>query len=155
MQLVSANESHIPQIRNIAHRNFDEVLSKVHSSEIVMKCKAALSMENLTAHLSWKKVYVMLDGNIVVGTGAFANFGTAEQPKWSVSHLYVLPENHGKGIGRQIVQQLIHDARHEAARTLHVPSSRHAVGFYQRMGFVTDPVQPDTADEITWMTLAV
>ena len=139
MHLIRANESHIPQIRNIAHRNFDEVLSKVHSSEIVMKCKAGHSIENLTAYLSWKKVYVMLDHDMVVGTGSLANFGTAEQPKWSVSNLYVLPENHGMGIGRQIIQQLIHDARHEAAKTLHVPSSRNAVGFYQRMGFVIDP----------------
>ena len=155
MQLIRASEAHIPHIRNISHRNFDEVLSKVHSSEIVMNCKAAHSIENLTAHLSWKKVYVMLDDDMVVGTGAFANFGTAEQPKWSVSNLYVLPERHGKGIGRQIIQQLIHDAQHEAAKNLHVPSSRNAIGFYQRMGFVVDSVQPDVAGEITWMTLAV
>jgi hypothetical protein len=37
-------------------------------------------------------------------------------------------------------------------KDLHVPSSRNAVNFYKKMGFVEDIVQNDIKDEITWMT---
>ncbi|MDR2505686.1 MAG: GNAT family N-acetyltransferase [Oscillospiraceae bacterium] len=155
MRLILANESHIFGIKCLLTRNFDEVLSKAHSPEIVKKFKEELSTENLTLQLSRKKVYVMVDDATVIGTGAFANFGTREQPKWSVSNLYVLPENHRQGIGKQLIERLIQDAQYESAKELHVPSSRNAVGFYQKMGFVIDSAQPDFADEITWMTLAL
>jgi len=155
MQLILAGKIHIPQIKNLLDRNFNEVLSKTHSPEIINKFKLELSVENLTSQLSWKKVYVMIEDGNVVGTGSFANFGTVEQPKWSVSNLYVLPEEHIKRIGSYIIKQLIQDAQQESAKTLHVPSSRNAVGFYQKIGFVVDSLQPDVADEITWMTLII
>ena len=48
--------------------------------------------------------------------------------------------------------QLVNDAKETGALELHVPSSRNAVGFYEKMGFSVDNVQQDIQDEITWMT---
>ena len=153
MKIREANAEDIESIKLIIDRNFDEVISQYHSAAIVNKFKEHNSVENLKSQLGWKKIYVAAEENgQVVGTGAFANFGTAESPKYSVSNLYVLPEWHRKGIGAKILEILIGDAQKRNADTLHVPSTRNGVAFYEKFGFAIDKIQPDIDDEITWMT---
>ena len=147
-----AKKDDINDIHRILERNFDEIMSKQHSKEILEKFKEYNSCDNLIKQLSWKQIYVTEDNGQIVATGAFANFGTEEAPKYSVSNLYVLPEYHNKGIGRLIIYKLIENAVKVNASELHVPASRNAIGFYEKMGFVIDKEQPDVMDELTWMT---
>lgn len=153
MQIRTADERDLEQIKQLIDRNYDEIMSESHSPEIIKKFKEHSSISNLASQLSWKTVYVADDHGDMAGTGAFANFGTDESPKYSVSNLFVLPERHGKGVGTQIMNVLIADARKNHAAAFHVPSSRNAVSFYAKFGFTVDEVQPDAQDEITWMTM--
>ncbi len=150
-----ANKEDIVYIRLLLERNFDEVMSKHHSKEILDKFKAHNTCDNLLLQLSWKRIYVAEDNGRIIATGSFANFGTEETPKYSVSNFYVLPEFHNKGIGKLLITKLVEDAVAKNAPELHVPSSRNAVGFYNKMGFETDKEQPDLSDEITWMTMRI
>jgi hypothetical protein len=43
----------------------------------------------------------------------------------------------------------------KGAELFHVPSSRNAVGFYSCIGFEVDENQPDSDDEITWMSMKI
>lgn len=43
----------------------------------------------------------------------------------------------------------------QSVEFLHVPSSRNAIGFYEKMGFVKNEVQNDMEDEITWMSMEI
>ncbi len=52
-----------------------------------------------------------------------------------------------------LFKQLFNDAKANNAKSFHVPSSLNAVGFYEKIGFVVDEMQPDKDDEITWMTM--
>jgi ribosomal protein S18 acetylase RimI-like enzyme len=142
-------------IRMILERDFDEIMSKYHSKEILDKFKAHNSYDNLVSQLSWKRIYVAEKNGQIIATGSFANFGTSDSPKHSVSNLYVLPEFQNMGIGKLLVTKLIEDAIEENALEIHVPSSRNAVGFYKKMGFESDKEQPDLLDEITWMTMQI
>lgn len=148
-----ADENDIGSIKELLDRNFDEIISNYHTVSIVNKFKEHNSIDNLKTQLTWKKVYVADDKGRIVGTGAFANFGTESEPKYSVSNLYVLPELHRKGIGKQIMKVLLTDAEENNAHTFHVPSTRNGIRFYENSGFKVDDIQPDTGDEITWMTL--
>ena len=150
-----ANESDISDIKRLMDRNFDDVISRYHSLAVVDKFKEHNSVESLQVQLNWKKIYVAVIEGTIGGTGAFANFGTEEVPIYSVSNLFILPELHGKGIGGQILDVLINEARDNDASTFHVPSSRNAVNFYAKYGFRVDDLQPDENDEITWMTLVI
>ncbi len=60
---------------------------------------------------------------------------------------------HRQGIGSLLIEHLFDVARNSRIKYLHVPSSLNAIPFYANKGFVKDDVQPDMADEITWMTL--
>jgi ribosomal protein S18 acetylase RimI-like enzyme len=91
----------------------------------------------------------------IIATGAVANFGNEGTPKYSVSNFFVKPELHRKGIGRFLFDSLLKIAISKGAKTFHVPSSRNALGFYEKMGFVKDEIQPDEADEITWLIMKI
>jgi ribosomal protein S18 acetylase RimI-like enzyme len=64
-----------------------------------------------------------------------------------------MPEYHSQGIGTRIFNNLLHDAKNVNANSFHVPSSRNAISFYEKYGFVIDKIQSDTEDEITWLTM--
>ena len=152
MEIRKADEEDIEHIKTIIDRNFDEVVIKYHSPTIVSKFKEHNSIVNLKSQLNWKKVYVAAENEKIVGTGAFADFGTEEIPKYSISNLYVLPELHNKKIGTMLLDILMEDAKKAGAISFHVPSSRNSICFYEKFGFSVDNVQSDKEDEITWMT---
>ena len=152
MEIRCAHDIDVESIKIIIDRNFDEIISQYHSPEIVQKFKNHNSAENLRSQLLWKKVYVATMDGEIVGTGAFANFGTVDIPKYSISNLYVLPNLHGKKVGTMIVEALLIDAKEANACNFHVPSTKNAIQFYQKHGFAIDKFQPETEDEITWMT---
>lgn len=152
MRIRPATKKDIAEIKMLLDRNFDEVMFAHHSKSVLEKFKSHNSLENLLAQLDWKYVYVVEDDG-VVGTGALADFGTSKQPKFSMSNLYVLPERQGQGIGRILFEQIMSEAKSRNVDILHVPSSRNAVSFYEKMGFLVDEDQPDIEDEITWMSI--
>jgi len=153
MKIRFANETDIPAIKQLIDINFDEVISKHHSPAVVKKFKKYNSIESLKSQLVWKTVYVAVVDNQIIATGALANFGTPCSPKYSVSNFYVLPQLHKKGIGTKLINKLIKLAKEHSAAAFHVPSTRNAVPFYEKSGFIVDTDQPEAKDEITWMTL--
>jgi len=151
-----AEEQDVPSIRVLLERNYDEVMSKHHSKRIIDTFKSRTNDESISNGLKWKKVYVVMDdGGEVIATGAFANFGSVEKPKYSVSNLFVMPEKQSNGIGRMLFEKLYQEAKANHAGSFHVPSSRNAIGFYEKMGFIVDEEQPEKDDEVTWMTMVV
>lgn len=155
MKVRKANINDIAQIKLLLDRNFDEVMSKSHSESVLEKFKSHNSIDSLSSQLEWKTVYVVEQYGEIIATGAFVNFGSADAPKYSISNLYVKPELHSTGIGRLLIDQLFNDAKDRNADTFHVPSSKNAIGFYEKMGFTVDEEQLEKDDEITWMTICV
>jgi N-acetylglutamate synthase-like GNAT family acetyltransferase len=153
MEIRKAKKDDIEQIKIILDRNFDEIMSEYHSKAIIEKYKSYNTLESLSNQLTWKVVYVAELNGIVVGTGAFVDFGNADKHKYSVSNLYIIPEYHSQGIGTRIFNILLHDAKNVNASSFHVPSSRNAILFYEKCGFVIDEIQSDMEDEITWLTM--
>lgn len=153
MNIRLAAENDVENIKYLIDKNFDEIISKFHSPEIINKFKNYNSIQSLKDQLKWKKFYVVCDNEQIVATGAFANFGTEENPKYSVSNFYVLPSLHGRGIGCKLMLKLIDLAKENRAKIFHVPSTKNAIPFYTKQGFSVDNYQPDTKDEITWMSM--
>jgi N-acetylglutamate synthase-like GNAT family acetyltransferase len=124
-----------------------------HSKEVVEKFKEHNKPEKLKEQIEWKEIYVVEEDDKIIGTGAIANFGDNDSPKYSISNFFVKPELHGRGIGRFIFDHLLMSIKKKEIERLHVPSSRTGLGFYKRMGFVEDEFQPDKKDKIIWMTM--
>lgn len=132
--------------------NFDHAMPE-HSPAVREHCRRNCAAEMLERQLTWKIAFVILLDNVIAGTGALANFGTAEAPKWSVSNFFIRVDRHGRGLGRTLLHKLFDEALKSGVEDLHVPSSRTAIKFYQKYGFVQAEVQPpeDQKLEITWL----
>lgn len=148
-------ESDIDSVYEIIQRNFDGIMSEYHSKDVVDKFKNNNNADSLRTQMQWKDIFVVEDENSVIATGALANFGSCDSPKFSISNFYIVPEHHQSGIGRKLFNHLLILAKSKNIDVLHVPSSRNAIGFYEKMGFIADDIQNDLEDEITWMTMSL
>ncbi len=148
-------EKDIPAVSSIIARNFNEIMAKDHSADVIERFRDHNTNDELAKQMEWKEIFVVTDKDAVIATGAIADFSSNEDPKYSISNFYVIPEMHKKGIGRNLFLFLKEKVQMKNVHTLHVPSSRNAVGFYSKVGFIADKEQPDEKDEITWMTMSV
>ena len=76
-------------------------------------------------------------------------------PIAEIGNLWVDPEYHGHGIGRQLVQHCIDYARHNRLDALLVESDPNALGFYQRVGGVHVESRPAPLPGMPERTLPV
>jgi ribosomal protein S18 acetylase RimI-like enzyme len=70
----------------------------------------------------------------VLGAGTLVQIGNEA----NITDLGVLPEYQREGVGRQILTQLEMIAREQKAESLYLISSKVAVAFYARLGYVFD-----------------
>ena len=149
------NEDDIQDTVVLILRCWDEVMFAHHRADTIEKFRNEVNAEWLKRQMSWKDVFVVEEGEKIIATGAVANFGSADSPKICISQFFVDPDLHRQRIGSQLMEHLLQLVKLRHQLKLHVPSSRNAVPFYQKVGFVIDFQQPDSADEITWMTMAL
>ena len=73
------------------------------------------------------------------GPQAFASFGARkEDPKvWKLHKLYVLPDNHGKGYGKLLIEEVKKRMQNNKINTLDLNVNRFnpAKSFYEKIGF--------------------
>jgi L-amino acid N-acyltransferase YncA len=81
-----------------------------------------------------------LDGK-VVGFGMYSEFRFREAYKYTVEHsVYVDKDKHGKGIGKLLLQELIHLAKEQKLHTMIAvidAENQSSVEFHERFGFKT------------------
>lgn len=152
MKIRKMESQDVGAVAELIRRNFDEVMPKYHSINIIEEFKNHNTAVKLMNQMNWKEIFVVEIDDEIVATGALANFGDNKAPKYSISNFFVKPEFHWQGIGRSLFNHLFEIFKSKSVKDLHVPSSRNAVEFYEKMGFVQDLEQIDIKDEITWMT---
>lgn len=77
----------------------------------------------------------------VVGFGYYSEFRFREAYKFTVEHsVYIAPDEHGKGIGRLVLQNLIHLARQQKFHTMIAvidAENENSISFHEQFGFET------------------
>jgi GNAT superfamily N-acetyltransferase len=107
MNIYPLAEEDIPSVINLIHRNMDEVMAKHHSPAILAKFRAEITPQAMKSQMLWKHVLVVRLASHIVATGAVANFGTKDAPRYNLSMFFVQPELHGHGIGRVLLDRSI------------------------------------------------
>ena len=155
MKIREIRKEDINRIVEIVNRNYDEIMAKVHTKEVICKFKEHNFLDNWQRQMTWKEIFVVEDDSDIIATGALANFGDTNCPKYCVSNFFVSVEKQNRRVGTALFNYILHVAKSKEIANLHVPSSRSGYEFYKNMGFAKDDIQNDQQDEITWMTMKI
>jgi diamine N-acetyltransferase len=139
IEIIQAEEIHFPVIQDIANKTwaptFENILSK---EQIEYMLDQMYSINSLKKQIQ-KKNNVFL---LAVKNNKYLAYASYElhyglEPKTKLHKIYILPEEHGQGIGKLMIQYIkqIALANEDQWITLNVNRNNKAVDFYKKIGF--------------------
>ena len=127
-------EEDAKEVRNLIVRNFLEVNSKDYGISAMEKLAKVYNVEKVLNVASYAHMYVFEFDGKIVGTGSISSFWGSETESILLS-IFVLPEFHGKGVGRKIINTLETDEFYVRASRIEIPASITATEFYRKFGY--------------------
>lgn len=128
------DEKDADKVLNLIHRNSLEINSKDYGLEHMQKFVDICDANWLSKRASFCHMYVAEENGRIVGVGGISSyFGSLTES--IILNVFVLPEHHGKGIGRKIVRILENDEYGIRANRIEVPASITAKEFYYKLGY--------------------
>lgn len=121
-------------VQTLIIRNFLEVNSKDYGIEFMQEAAKAYNVEKVKRIADYAHMYVFEHKNSIVGVGSISSFWGSETESILLT-IFVLPELHGNGIGKLIMQTLEQDEFYIRANRIEIPSSITAVEFYRKFGY--------------------
>lgn len=134
-----ASKKDVTEIRKLAEKTWLPTYSPILSTEQIQymldtiydEASISRTMEEDEQH------YILLrENNIAQG---FASYGVWKEHsnKWKIAKLYVLPESHGRGLGRKLLEEIIERARNAGMEAVILNVNRYnpAFTFYKKIGF--------------------
>lgn len=115
-------------------RNFMEVNIKDYPKEEMEQLSEIYNQNKILDISGYAHMYVACIDNTVVGCGAISSYW-GKQDESILLTIFVLPELHGKGIGRTIIETLEKDEYYLRARRIEIPSSITGCEFYRKLGY--------------------
>lgn len=140
--LGSAARSDIPRLVELLGLLFSQEREFTPDPE-----KQGEALEAILADRSRGRIFVARAGNEVVGMASLLyTISTAEGGKAALfEDLIVDPKHRGKGIGSQLIEYVIQQARAEGVLRITLLTDLEndtALGLYRKLGFVDSPMQP-------------
>lgn len=105
-----------------------ETNAKDYPASFIKKLPDNFSAENVAGRMLSRKVYVAVKSGDIIGT--------ASLDKATVRSVFVMPNHQEVGIGLALMKHIEALAMQSYVKTLTVPSSITAEGFYQKLGYV-------------------
>lgn len=127
-------DSDADAISRLVGRNFLEINSKDYPLEEMIEKAKEFSSEKVRQRASGGHMYVVCDTDKIIGTGTISDFWGSTTESILLT-IFVLPEYHGQGIGRMIIETLENDDLFLRAERIEVCSSITACDFYKKCGY--------------------
>ena len=147
-QIKPATVEHLPAIRDLA-----AVIWRTHYPGIISRAQIDYMLERMYALETLRdelknhsmRFEQMLLADVLIG---FAGYGPTEESRtWKLHKLYVLPEQHGRGFGSQLLRHCETQAQSLGAQRMLLNVNKHntrAIAAYERNGYtVSDSVRVD------------
>lgn len=127
-------DSDAEEITNLIIRNFKEVNIRDYGQEAVDRLVASHDAAWFRQVAGYANVYVFCRESQMVGVGSISSFWGSRTESILLT-IFVLPECHGQGIGRLIIETLEKDELYLRADRIEIPASITAVEFYRKFGY--------------------
>ncbi len=105
-----------------------------YPAEIIQEMLELYAPGNLLEQAENEHLYVLLDGNRIIGCGGIAPYLGSETESILVT-IFVLPECQGTGAGRTLMETLEKDGYFQRADRVVIHSSITARDFYLKLGY--------------------
>jgi len=128
------NEEDAEEVSYLVQRNMLEVNSKDYGLEATTKLAGQYTAEKILQTAGYAHMYVFEWKEQIVGVGAISSFWGSETESILLT-IFVLPELHGKGIGRTIINTLEKDELFTRSSRIEIPASITATDFYRKLGY--------------------
>lgn len=129
-------EKYAEDISNIVTRNLLEINSKDYGIEFSKKLSEEFTVDKLKENFkSRTKVFVALENNTVVGIAGIAKSWYNNDGEYWILTVFVKPEKHGQGIGKNLIYKIEEYSKEIKAKKLVVPASITACEFYHKLGY--------------------
>jgi ribosomal protein S18 acetylase RimI-like enzyme len=151
----NAQLTDIPVIRDLAEKTWWPVYSPIVEKEQIAYMLAAIYSEEALAKVmnAGTQQFILLEEDAVFQ--GFAAYGARPEDAsvYKLHKLYVLPQTHGKGYGKMLIDEIKTRLATLGVKTLdlNVNRANKAIGFYERMGFHIVK-EEDVAIGPYWMT---
>lgn len=116
------------EVSDLVVRNLLEINVKDYSCALMSSLSASYTPDAVNSAANEKDAYVVSEGGKVVATAALLDDG------W-IHDVFVDPLWHCRGIGSALMAHLEDLAKSRGFRSVAIPSSITAVGFYDRLGY--------------------
>lgn len=139
-QIKAATVEHLPAIRDLAaviwHAHYPGIISPEQIDYMLGRMYALETLRDEMQTQSIRFERLLLD-NALVG---FAAYGPLDEPKiWKLHKLYLLPDQHGKGLGSRLLRHCENQSRSLGAQRMLLNVNKRnarAIAAYQRNGYV-------------------
>jgi predicted N-acetyltransferase YhbS len=111
-----------------------------YPASFMARCRAALAVD--AAMIREREFHLAEDESGILGFYGFE----AEPDGIGLSHMFVLPQASGQGIGRLLWNHAVEQARKQGAAALIAVSDPNAAGYYARMGAAPAGSRPSEID---------
>ena len=127
-------EQDAEEIVGLIRRNFLEVNIKDYGEKAMNALAKHHDVDWFRGLAANANVYVFCIEEKIVGVGSIASYWGSLTESILLT-IFVLPELHGQGIGRFIIQTLEQDELFLRADRIEIPASITAVEFYKKQGY--------------------
>lgn len=127
-------EADAEEVASLIIRNFKEVNNKDYSQDAIHELVKTHDAEWVKGVAGYAHMYVFCLDEKIIGVGSISSFWGSETESILLT-VFVLPEFHGKGIGRTIIRTLEQDELFIRAERVEIPASITAVDFYHKFGY--------------------
>jgi len=127
-------EADAEEVSRLVVRNFLEVNSKDYGLDAMKQLASVFTAEKILQTASYAHMYVFEWQGKIIGVGAISSFWGSKTESILLT-IFVQPELHGKGVGREIIRTLEGDELFTQARRIEIPASITATEFYRKCGY--------------------
>ena len=140
MEIKKVDTESIPIIQSLANMTwavaYKEIISKEQKEFMLDRMYSTASLQSQIQQKEHQFVVAYLE-NIPIAFAAYAIKEPITESIFKLHKIYVLPDQQGKGIGKSLLQFILHDICAKGAKHLELNVNRQnkAIEFYIKLGF--------------------